>query len=147
MTDTHFRPLNDYLITEIQFDEVADWLNKHGAKFIHPKGDALKLLEEVLELCFASGALIPELDLVYHQEMMKALRRGEANGEINRDAIFVEVGDVSACLAAYVIKVNVDSVAAMKECLGRMYSRQWAPDESGVLRRPRPAGLPEMSKI
>ncbi len=146
MTTTPFNH-QETLIHESQVLDIQDWLNKNGAKFIHPKGDALKLLEEVLELCYASGALIPEIDQVYHTEMMKALRRGEANGEINTSAIFVEVGDVIACLTAYVIKVNVDSEAATKECLKRIHSREWAPDEGGVLRRPRPSNLPEMGSF
>src|SRR5690606_8499272 len=68
------------LMTTTQYEQVEVWRERFGGKPIRAAADALKALEEMIELCYACGALPAEVDHIVNKETMKALNRGEANG-------------------------------------------------------------------
>lgn len=126
----------DNLITQYQYSAINDWWTSNGGKLVRPAADAGKILEEVMELCFKSGMLPVEMEAIYTRELMKALDRGEAAGNIDPLGISDEVGDVITTVACYAQKTGIDTLGQMERTLAKLKGRKWIPNIDGVLTRP-----------
>ncbi len=120
--------------------EVIRWQeNAFDGKFPNPtpQGLALKLLEEVIELAFASGANYTQIQEVVRTEIDKAHQRGYAYPKGPEKAeMRIEMGDVIVSLTCFGLYTDTPGIEAAEDCLERIASREWAPDKDGVLRRP-----------
>lgn len=133
-------PVHNIMSTQ-QWQETWNWLCvQNSSPAIHPAYDALKLLEEVLELCYACGASDEDIGRVVIEEGEKAAEHGPYTGLPVDESVSEEFGDVALCLAAFQIKyadLN-ECLAPVDYALAKVKSREWVPDErTGVLRRPR----------
>lgn len=113
----------------------AFWLENGGTPK-SPAADALKTLEEVVEMCFACGATQNQIGDVVANEIFKALKRNENYGIYNPSSAASEFGDVVVCLTVLAQKYGFTE-ADVEATLDRIAERQWTPDKDGVLRRPR----------
>lgn len=125
------------LVDKEHMEWIVDWQVSHGASLVDPAFDALKALEEMLELCFKAGATQFQVMQVVNAERSKAAGRNEDLGEFDRVGVEGEVGDVLVCMAVLTYKLGIRSGPALAGTITRIQSRQWAPDAGGILRRPR----------
>lgn len=116
---------------------IHEWNIRDGHKPIHPKYGFLKTLEEMIELGYASGASIGDIQQVVDRETQKAIERGEDNGVFDKDKAGSEIGDVLVSLEVFTQDNGIDGLLAVNRCFHRIASRQWSPDEFGILRRPK----------
>lgn len=124
------------LISTSQYALVEKWLQDNGAFAGRPAPHALKCLEEVVELCIASGATEAQIDQVINTELNKASKRGEI-GKVSQEKMAEEAGDSTVTLAAFAIHFGLNMHSVIGMILDKLAGRTWAPDEGGVLRRPR----------
>lgn len=126
-----------------QFDDegrrawVERWRRKHVMP-VHsnPRGHALKLFEEVVELCFAAGASTVDMMKVLAEEGIKN-RNKKQDPATAKDDLGEECADVAICLDVLLLECGVDLPAEVAKKVPVLEGRQWAPDQDGVLRRPR----------
>lgn len=131
--------MNDELDTK-----VVNWANKNGAHYENgPAGHALKLLEEVTELCIASGAAWGEIQRTVHKEVLKGVDRGKFNinpetrHAADRNEMCNELADVSICLSIYTYLTNIEEDMEVSSKLIILEDHKWVANEDGVLTRPR----------
>lgn len=103
------------------------------------RAHALKLLEEMTELCVACGAQESDILNVISTEIEKARTKNEfvkPSGVLSESAIIEEIADTSICLdiVAYHAKVNIDKAKLKK--LPVLLQRKFSPNKYGVLKRP-----------
>ena len=122
---------------------VIAWSKNNGAHINNgPAGHALKLLEEVTELCIASGAAWGEIQRTVHEEVLKGVDRGKFN--INpetrhapdREDMKEEVADVAICLSLYTYFSDIEEDIEVSNKLLVLEEREWKANEDGVLTRP-----------
>lgn len=115
--------------------DVIAWHQYNGGAFHRPASHGVRLLGEVLELCFALGASTEEVEAMVAAEVAKAIERKEP-GQYNPTKVFDEVGDVGILfdLLTQYLKVNPDT--AKEEKLEIISEREWEADIDGVLFRP-----------
>lgn len=126
------------MISAKQIEWVKNWRSSNGGHNYQPHGHALKILEEVVELCLASGAAPEEILGTANTELDKGRTKGDIH-PLHFDLIAVgeEIADVQICLAVAQIEYNLNTEAAIDTKIPVLESRTWAPDWRGVLRRPR----------
>jgi len=124
------------LMEDYQYAWIAQWQFEHRGTMKRPAAQVGKLLEEVLELAFASGMLPVEVDAITSRETFKALQRGEANGEFNRDKVVAESGDVIVCAAVAFQHLQIDTITQVEKTFEVIQGRQWVPNIDGILTRP-----------
>lgn len=117
-------------------DRVMVWHTQNKGFLGHERGIALKGLGEMIELCFASGAGAADVEQIVEEEISKAMTRGEAREYPQHDKMREEVADVLINLIVFCRLNNIDPERAVLNKLPVIESRQWAPDQDGVLRRP-----------
>jgi NTP pyrophosphatase (non-canonical NTP hydrolase) len=102
----------------------------------HPAAHALKLLEEAVELCVASGASANAIISITKGEVDKAQQRQQFNRGGRPNEMAEEFSDVAICLiiAAFYARVSLDEEVLRK--LPVLKKRAWAPNRDGTLRRP-----------
>lgn len=120
-----------------QLEEIRNWQDLNGAFHKHPSAEAQKLLEEVIELCVASGMYEDAIKETVLAELFKAKGKGELNQPPNNRAITEEYGDVLTCVIAYRNKLAIRSVDSLSATLEKIRGRTWKADKNGILRRPR----------
>ena len=125
------------VMTQDQMAKIADWQTQNKGFPMVPKYSALKGLEEMLELCFASGSTMVEIEQVVNSESLKALNRNEAGGIPQYSKAVEELGDVQVCLAVFAYHNNISIHDTVQDTLERIQSRSWTPDQFGILRRPK----------
>lgn len=129
------------LIGTDEYRRIQDWWWVNGGFAPDdPSAHALKILEEVVELCYASGATTTMISQIIASEIRKAEERDEATGRHNPEAMQEEIGDVivTVCSLVQHYPGYLDSKKSVRDVLTKLATRQWSPDASGVLRRPRP---------
>ena len=131
--------MNDELDTR-----VVNWAKNNGAHCKNGSaGHALKLLEEVTELCIASGAAWGEIQRTVHKEVLKGVDRGKFNinpetrHAADREDMKEEVADVSVCLSLYTYFSDIEEDIEVSNKLPILEERKWTANEDGVLTRPR----------
>lgn len=125
------------MLTQEQMEWVRKWRADNKAHNTRPAGHALKILEEVIELCYASGAHPGEIYNVFQAETEKARTREEIKQVPHMPRMQDEAADVTITVAAFVIANNIDIQDAFRKKVPILESRTWTPDNDGVLRRPR----------
>lgn len=118
------------------------WVNRWRDKYAlgvrgRPSGHALKLLEEVVELCFAAGASPENVMDAVGDEIRKAEKKGEVTYVDDRAKMGEECADVAISLDVVLRECGIDLTAEVAKKIPVLETRQWSPDERGVLRRPR----------
>lgn len=126
-------------ITNIQVSKIADWLANNNGNAVHPKYAALKALEEVVELCIASGADYKAIMRTVESETQKADVRSDWRiAEPPRgEELKMELGDSFACLIVVALRNSISIREVIDMCIARIERREWAPDRFGILRRPK----------
>ena len=131
--------MNDELDTR-----VIAWAKNNGVHISNgPAGHALKLLEEVTELCIASGAAWGEIQRTVHNEVLKGVNRQKFNihpetrHAPDREEMKEEVADVSICLSMYAYFSDIEEDAEVSNKLPVLEEREWVVNEDGVPTRPR----------
>lgn len=127
------------LVSSDHIEWIVDWQVKHGGSLVDPAFDALKALEEMVELCFQAGATPFQVMQVVNAERTKAQSRNEDLGEYNASGVEGEVGDVLVCMAVLVAKLNIRTGPTLAKTLTKLEGREWKPDSGGILRRSRDA--------
>lgn len=117
--------------------EIAAWQKENGGAPLAPKDIALKVLEEMVELCYTSGASLVDVQEVVNLETHKAIMKNETEGRVNPKGILDEIGDVLAGMEVLCQYNNISGLTAVNYCLMRIRDRKWTPDLRGILRRPR----------
>lgn len=126
------------LIRDIDKSQLIDWQLRDGKGVpVNRAASALKALEEMLELCYAAGAVTGQVDLIVDDARRKAIERREANGFYDRIKVFDETGDVVSCLTMFWYYTKIVPAETVPPTLEKIASRAWYPDEYGILRRPR----------
>ena len=135
--------LNTGIATDL--DQIIDWMGKrepgdvmrwhreNGGRPIGMAGHALRILNEVIELCIAAGAQSADIYHVVHSELTKAFVRGDFNGE--RGIVDGEWADCALLLDIFAGHYGIDSVTARRNKLDTLWERRWRADECGVLWR------------
>lgn len=116
---------------------IKNWRASNGGHFRRPHAHALKALEEMIELCFASGATPLEIQQVMYAEVEKAKDKGENTGKFDAAHVAEELADTSLCLNVLALEAGIFVPDAVSAKIQVLESRKWRPDEDGVLRRPR----------
>lgn len=117
-------------------DFILDWqISTLNGTSIHRPSSALKLLEEVIELCFAAGATTEEVRIIWEQGERKAIDQQKAFGHYFSEDVREEIGDVAATFGVFCWTANVQPAAAVNQTVKKIQSRSWYPDEFGILRR------------
>lgn len=113
--------------------KVVSWHKKNGGGVINENlaPHALRLLNEVVELCLACGAKPWEIQYTAAEEIKKQLARGI---EMSMD-VGDEIADVQILTAilAYYARKNLREECEHK--LDILHTRKWKADEHGVLWR------------
>ena len=117
-----------------RFLKVIKQFGGHAEK--GPAPHALKILEEVVELCIVSGCNPLDIFDAVDKEVSKGRSRGEI-GEHRPKKAREEVADVIFTVDSYCYHMNINSMMACEEKLLILEERKWSPDDGGVLRRPR----------
>ena len=124
--------------------KVVNWAKNNGAHYENgPAGHALKLLEEVTELCIASGAAWGEIQRTVHKEVLKGVERQKFNihpetrHAPDRIEMCNELADVSICLSLYTYFTGIEEDLEVSSKLIILEDREWTANEDGVLIRPR----------
>lgn len=129
--------LTSMLSTKEQLEWVRNWRRRHGGHYQQPAAHALKALEEMVELCFASGCSDHEVVSTVAAEIGKARQKGEVTKTLSRDKVAEELADVTVCLCVIAVEGSYDVPAAVAAKIPVLESREWSPDARGVLRRSR----------
>lgn len=117
--------------------EIVEWQTHFGGHGGRPAAHALMTLGEVVELCFAAGATKGEVIEAVVNEVAKAKEKGEITGQYRRQAVGEELADVSVCVTLLAANNGVDVEYETRKKLPVLWSRQWTPNEDGVLKRVR----------
>lgn len=123
--------------------DVSRWHELNGGHFANPMSHALRLLHEVVELCIASGALVPDI----YQVLMKEIRKAEERAEFGGDpkALPGEVADCGLLLDVFAKYAGIDQNAEKRKKIAVLWERQWAANNGGALYRPMPPVIQERS--
>jgi hypothetical protein len=131
------------MITNFNIADVYAWQDANNGSVINPKGHALKLLGEAIELCFVAGATSGEIKGVCNAEVDKATVDGELEGRYDKDYFPEEMADVAICLIIlnrFLVKERGEGTMALSNAIedkvGELRLRKYVPDADGVLRRP-----------
>ncbi len=135
MSDFVYTP-DENIMSPAQYAAVRHWRDSNGGTKIRLAADAGKILEEVLELCYASGMYVAEVDNIVARETYKALNRSEVNGHYSAEKCGEEAADTAVTLASFVQKAGLNMTLEVGKVLSKIRNRAWLPDEFGVLRRP-----------
>lgn len=115
---------------------LTNWVvNGVGDVPVRKPSVALKLLEEVFELCYASGATTDEVRIIWEDAERKAIDQRMALGFYRHENVVDEVGDVAVTFSNYCFNVNVQPAATVNLTVNKILARSWYPDEFGILRR------------
>lgn len=126
------------LMSARDYRDMVAWQIRHRTERLPIKSAlACKLLEEAIELCYATGATTDAIMHTVREETTKAQNRQEDLGIYNADASFLEFGDVSVCLGVFAYHAQIKPDLACSAAMYRIQSRTWEADDLGVLRRPR----------
>jgi hypothetical protein len=124
------------LVSKDQGNQILNWHKRKGGFYGHPAAHALKALEEMIELCIASGALPDDVQKVVDKELVKAEQKGEVSSSPNKYRIGEEIADTVICLVICQEVSRVSCSAEIDNKLPILYEREWQPNNDGVLRRP-----------
>jgi len=126
------------LITDEDRKRLVDWqVRDLKGTPVRRASSALKLLEEVAELCYAAGAMTGEIDEVIADVQNKSIERHEDDGIFKIADVISETGDVVACLTMFTHYCRINPADTVSATLERIDGRQWHPDQFGILRRPK----------
>lgn len=117
---------------------IENWVSINGGfrnKTDDTRAHSLKLLEEVVELCIASGAIAADMLRVVDTEVAKAIQKTEY-GQINPNGIGEEVADSAICLHIYAYHCRIHIADSICKKLPVLYKRDFVPNSQGVLMRP-----------
>lgn len=115
---------------------ISRWHKNAGGSFVRPASHALRLLNEVVELCIASGADWAEIGDTVQGELQKAALRGELGVRKSYDEIGLEYSDVRILLEIYRDGMGINEELFISKKLDILDRRKWQADEHGVLWRP-----------
>jgi hypothetical protein len=116
-------------------DQVILWHTENGGFNARPAGHACRLLREVVELCFASGATATDIANAVMDEVKKETSK-HTFAKTDPEAMKEEVADVDILLEVFKIYNGIDINEAVEEKLQVLYERLWEVDGDGVLWRP-----------
>lgn len=121
--------------------EIVQWHGENGGFNARPAGHAVRMLREVVELCFASGASTREISEAVIGEFRKANKKGEVTGEANFEKMTEESADVAMLFEIFKAYNVIDLEDSVVRKLQVNFERLWEVDADGVLWRPgsRPA--------
>ena len=117
--------------------KVLDWHKTNGGKNVRLAGHALRLLNEAVELCVASGASADEIGSRVAAEIAKLAERGEFKLPVDFSTVRDELSDVTILgdvLASYTGSVDLTPERERKIII--LHERKWEADRDGVLWRP-----------
>lgn len=117
-------------------DAVIEWHRSNGGNGSAPAGHALKLLEEVIELCVASGASVQRIINVVDAEITKASRKNEIGKPIEPDKMGEEFADCEMLMRVFSYYFVSNERGYVADKLKALGYRKWEVNEEGVLRRP-----------
>lgn len=125
-----------YLMSARQPIDIPRWHQEHGGNFNKPAGHALRLLNEVVELCMASGA--SEFDIRHHvvTEIDRQKDKFDFKIEGNPNSLPEEWADCQILLNIFAHYAHINKTTAVREKVDVLWERQWEADEDGVLWRP-----------
>lgn len=103
----------------------------HAERGVAPH--ALRLLNETVELCIASGAAYDDIIRAVTDECIKAYKNDDWGGNIKD--IPQEFADVSFLLDAFKHYAKIDVEQARSDKFKILLKRDFKPDENGVLWR------------
>ena len=115
---------------------INDWHVSNGGHFGQPRGHALRLLCEVVELCIASGATPLNIMDAIRSEMAKATDKQEWDPEYDAKAVSEEWADCAILLEVFRNLADINGNGAVFDKHKVLVEREWAVDADGVLWRP-----------
>ena len=115
---------------------IRDWHVSNGGHFAGPRGHALRLLCEVVELCIASGATPLNIMDAIRSEMAKATDKQEWDPEYDAAAVSEEWADCAILLEVFRSYAGIGADAAVRDKHRVLVERKWVADADGVLWRP-----------
>ena len=127
----------DYFVSFSDYSKVAQWILNHGGSAVSARADALKVLEEVLELCYASGASALDIQNAVNEGAIKAKQRDEIQTWADFARARDEYGDVLVTLMSYAFKWNMIPDEILPVTFDKLRSRQWKANAVGILVRDR----------
>ncbi len=116
---------------------IIGWHAENGGFNGRPAGHACRMLREVVELCFASGATATEVANAVMDEVKKEASR-HTFAEMNQAKMEEEAADVAILFEVFKTYNGMDYRIneAVEEKLQVLYERLWEIDADGVLWRP-----------
>lgn len=125
------------------YRDIRKWHKENGGNFNRPAGHALRLLNEVVELCIAEGASEAEMREVLVAECVKARTKGELDSSISgkyqpdhakRAEEWADCFILMEILRHY---EKFDVLECVRLKVDVLHRRSWYADPDGVLWRPR----------
>lgn len=119
-------------------DRIILWHTENGGFNARPAGHAVRMLREMVELCFAAGSTVPEVSQAVIAEIRKAREKGEVVGEANFERMDEEAADVAILFEVFKTYQGMDYRIheAVEKKMAINEERLWEVDEDGVLWRP-----------
>jgi len=119
--------------------DIIDWHTANGGHNNNGNlGHAMRIFNEVVELCIAEGATMQNMADVLLAECSKAVRDGALGVEGTHVQKSEEVADIEILLTLYCYYAGINRrVAAYEKHHSANLSHQWETDNRGVLWRRR----------
>src|SRR5688500_3595462 len=111
------------LTTVWQTQWVQRWRQENGGHNKSPKHHALKALEELLELCFATGATMHYINVVLYEEQKKAWYKKEITVTYDPKRVREELADVTLCIEVCSLEYGVNVMDAVDEKIPTLEER------------------------
>lgn len=127
--------LNPSSDVELIRHHTIGWHRQNGGHPGAPEAHALRLLHEVVELCYASGCEDFDVIEAFTEEAAKATNRGENKGMVTLAKIEEEVADVEILFTIFCANLAIDREKVVVAKQGILRQRRWQADEEGVLWR------------
>lgn len=131
-------PLHEFpqvFIGRLDAEDIKRWLKQCEEVKVSKKAIGLKLLEEVFELAYASGATPEEVRIVWENAERKADKQKLSGGMYFTEEVEKELGDVVVSLGCFCYFANLWPAASVNGVVEKIKEHVWYPDEFGVLRR------------
>lgn len=113
------------------------WHLEQGGHDGRLAGHALRLLNETVELCIATGASFDEINGRIKMELDKAVMKGH-HLRAPHESIEEEIADVLILLNVLAYHADVDDIRTLvHDKLKILRDRKWVVDDDGVLWRPK----------
>lgn len=116
--------------------EIVQWHGENGGFNARPAGHAVRMLREMVELCFAAGASTREIAQAVTQEFRKARDKKEITENPNFEKTAEEAADVAMLFEVFKAYNVIDLEDAVVRKLQVNFERLWEVDADGVLWRP-----------